>query len=202
MGAVLGMAAPAIADHHEGDKKKKDSDSAASAAKPAQPKGAEAILKALDRNNDGKLQQIEIDMAVVVLRRMDRNENGEIEADEMVALPPRPSGGGGDRVRPGGGDRRRDFRMPSIADLDKDGDGKLSKEEVPERMQQRFDQIDGNSDGFIDKAEMDQLIANIRRRFQQAGQRPGQPGQQRRRPDPNAGQGGADKPKRPALEDE
>ena len=53
----------------------------------------------------------------------------------------------------------------------------------------------------IDKAEMEQLIANIRRRFQQAGQRPGQ-GQQRRRPDPNAGQGGADKPKRPALEDE
>ena len=93
-------------------------------------------------------------------------------------------------------------RLARDATLDKDDDGKLSKEEVPERMQQRFDQIDGNSDGFIDKAEMDQLIANIRRRFQQAGQRPGQPGQQRRRPDPNAGQGGADKPKRPALEDE
>ena len=42
----------------------------------------------------------------------------------------------------------------SMTDLDKDGDGKLSREEAPERMQQFFDRIDKNSDGFVDAAEM------------------------------------------------
>lgn len=38
--------------------------------------------------------------------------------------------------------------------LDKDKDGKLSKSEAPERLQQHFDKIDANKDGQLDKAEM------------------------------------------------
>ena len=37
---------------------------------------AGTLFQALDRNRDGKLQQNEIDLAVVVLRRMDENEDG------------------------------------------------------------------------------------------------------------------------------
>jgi hypothetical protein len=50
--------------------------------------------------------------------------------------------------------------------LDKDGDGKVSKDEAPEPMQNFFDRLDGNSDGFIDKAESDEM----RRRFGRGGQ--------------------------------
>jgi len=39
--------------------------------------------------------------------------------------------------------------------LDTDGDGKVSKDEAPEQMRAFFDRIDGNGDGFIDKAEAD-----------------------------------------------
>ncbi|MCA9151994.1 MAG: EF-hand domain-containing protein [Planctomycetales bacterium] len=55
--------------------------------------------------------------------------------------------------------------------FDKDGDGKVSKEEAPPQMQERFDMMDTNGDGFIDRADMDAL----RQRFQQGGG-PGGPG--------------------------
>lgn len=41
--------------------------------------------------------------------------------------------------------------------LDKDSDGKLSKDETPERMQERFDELDANKDGFLDAGELGKL---------------------------------------------
>lgn len=37
--------------------------------------------------------------------------------------------------------------------LDRNGDGVLSKNEVPERMRQRFDDIDKDGDGTISEEE-------------------------------------------------
>jgi hypothetical protein len=62
--------------------------------------------------------------------------------------------------------------MGNLMDLDQDGDGKVSRDEAPEPMQNFFDRLDGNSDGFIDQQEADAM----RRRFQQGGGRPGAPG--------------------------
>ncbi len=96
--------------------------------------------------------------------------------------------------------------MPNFSELDKDGDGKISKEEAPDRMKERFDQMDKNGDGFFDKAEQDAFIKMIRERFQQGGQRrpdqPGRPGGRSDRPDRSGGKGETDKPKRPAPKDE
>ena len=41
----------------------------------------------------------------------------------------------------------------SATQLDTDGDGKVSKEEAPEPMRGRFDSMDTNGDGFIDRSE-------------------------------------------------
>ena len=38
---------------------------------------------------------------------------------------------------------------------DKNKDGKVSRDEAPEGMQNFFDRIDANGDGFIDQAELD-----------------------------------------------
>ena len=40
-----------------------------------------------------------------------------------------------------------------------DGDGKLAREELPERVRPRFDEFDDNADGFLDEAEID-VFAN------------------------------------------
>lgn len=76
----------------------------------------------------------------------------------------RPGGGGpGGGAGPGGGGGRRPGGGMSA--LDKDGDGKISKDEAPGGMKDRFDSLDGNGDGFIDKAEQ----AALMKRFQGAG---------------------------------
>jgi multidrug resistance efflux pump len=78
-----------------------------------------------------------------------------------------PAGPGG----PGGpGGRRPGF---SFADMDKNSDGKLTVEELPERMQEYFSNIDSNGDGSIDQKE----LTEMRNRMRAAGAGgPGGPG--------------------------
>ncbi|MEQ9407789.1 MAG: hypothetical protein RIK87_08675 [Fuerstiella sp.] len=64
-----------------------------------------------------------------------------------------PGGGRG----PEGGPEAMVDRMMS---LDKDDDGKLSKEEVPERLQSLFARADRNEDGFLTKEEIGADLRN------------------------------------------
>ena len=57
-----------------------------------------------------------------------------------------------------------------IKDYDKNGDGKLSKDELPERMQVLMDRADANKDGFLDRSEL------MRYAQQQSMRGPGGPG--------------------------
>lgn len=76
-----------------------------------------------------------------------------------------PAAASGPKARSGGG-------PPGLSSLDKDGDGKVSRDEAPGRMKEFFDKMDGNGDGFIDKDEMSKM------RTQGGGGRPagGNPG--------------------------
>lgn len=72
--------------------------------------------------------------------------------------------GGGRAAGRGGQGGRPNFKF---SDLDKDGDGKVTKDEAPEQMQGFFDRIDTNSDGTIDAKEFAAMQA--RRRAREAG---------------------------------
>jgi HlyD family secretion protein len=78
----------------------------------------------------------------------------------------KPPGGG----PPGESPKRGGKGSFDLMQFDKDGDKKLAKEELPERMRGMFDQLDLNHDGFIDASE----IAEMRRRRPPGG--PGRPG--------------------------
>jgi Ca2+-binding EF-hand superfamily protein len=69
--------------------------------------------------------------------------------------PPMPPQGG----QPG---MRMQFQMPTFADLDKNKDKKISKDEFPGQFPpQMFDRVDGNHDGYIDEEEWKAMTAQF-----------------------------------------
>lgn len=124
---------------------------------PGRPPGGPPIIAALDADRDGEISSEEIENAVAALKKLDKNGDGKLTREEMFG----DFGGRGPGGRPGGFNPEQ--FVARILEADKDGDGKLSKDEAPERMRDRFDQIDGNKDGFIDKAEITAMMQQFGR---------------------------------------
>jgi Ca2+-binding EF-hand superfamily protein len=165
-----------------------------------------ALFHALDTNGDGKLDAKEIAAAPEVLKKL-ANANGEITRDELMKSMPGALAGGF-----GGGGRFAGFAAGStggglaggagqgelnpdaiakrfIQKFDKNGDGKLQKDELPHGLQQRFDELDTNHDGALDESELKAILPRLMRRLQEE-QGPGGAGvserQHRAKSDSNA----------------
>lgn len=95
---------------------------------------------------------------------------------------------GGDGPRPGEDGRARfggDFNPDEYwKQLDKNGDGSVTKDEAPDRMKENFDNIDSNKDGKITQEEA-RAAMERRQGGRGPGGRPGRPDGERRpaRPD-------------------
>ena len=63
-----------------------------------------------------------------------------------------------------GGKSSADDMATRFMGRDGDGDGKVSKEEAPPSMRRRFEKIDTNGDGGIDRAEIERHLEGVRRR--------------------------------------
>jgi len=72
-------------------------------------------------------------------------------AGAVPAAAGRGRGAGATSRGAGEGRRRGGFDLKA---LDKDGDGKVSLQEAPERMRSFFSRVDANGDGFLDGAEL------------------------------------------------
>ncbi|MFO0909647.1 MAG: EF-hand domain-containing protein [Isosphaeraceae bacterium] len=123
------------------------------------------VMQALDADGDGELSPREIENASAALRTLDKDKNGRLSAEEL-----RPNferfGGPGGPGGPGGGFNPEALVNQMLA-FDKNKDGKLAKEELPERLQGLLDRADTNKDGFIDRDELTTLAR------QRAGGGPG-----------------------------
>jgi hypothetical protein len=67
-----------------------------------------------------------------------------------------------------------EFSMPAsgaalIKSKDKDGDGKLTKDEAGSPYTYFFDRIDKDSDGFLSKSEADASVQQMKKRMQGGG---------------------------------
>lgn len=119
-----------------------------------------AIFQALDTNHDNVLDATEIDAAPAVLKAIDKNGDGKVTADEIPAPAGRGRGDGRGRGGSGVGDEppaappTPDEMVATLMAFDKNQDGKLTKTEVPERMQGMFDRIDANHDGVLTPDEI------------------------------------------------
>ena len=139
--------------------------------RPASP-----MMTALDADKDGKLSAEEIANAATALKTLDKNKDGVLDSSELA--PTRgPSGQGGAQ----GG--RTSQMVERIMARDTDGDGKVSKEEAGEQMGRFFGRMDADSDGFVTKAEIENMAQQFGGRRGGGGGRGGAGG--------GAGRGGA-----------
>lgn len=131
-------------------------------AQQAAPERAMPRLQ-LDINHDGVIDRAEAAKAPRLAERfdqMDTNKDGKLSADE------RPQMGGAHRGGPMGGRRGR------MMALDADKDARISRAEAQAaqaKLGERFEKMDVNNDGYLDRADMQARVAQQRAEFFKGG---------------------------------
>jgi Ca2+-binding EF-hand superfamily protein len=128
------------------------------------------IFAALDTNGDGVIDEQEMANAPAALKKLDRNGDGKLTEDEVRPQfgrgGPGGPGGPGGRGGPGPGAVNVDEIVARMLQFDKNADGKLSKDELPERMVGMMERGDTNHDGFLTR---DELVVLARAQAQPQG---------------------------------
>jgi Ca2+-binding EF-hand superfamily protein len=120
------------------------------------------LFAALDTNGDGVIDAEELAAATASLQKLDRNHDGKLTEDEVRPAfggrGPGGPGGPGMRGGPGGpGGMSVDDIVARMMQFDKNADGKLSKDELPERMAGMMERGDVDKDGFLTRDELVKL---------------------------------------------
>ena len=123
---------------------------------------ADALLIAMDTDHDGVVTKIEMNKAMAALRKVHKDNKGNMVVPDKAATDPNATQGadagaaqGQDAAgAPAGADQRNNNEATAwFMNYDKNGDGKLSPNEVPQQMQAGLRAADLNGDGVIDARE-------------------------------------------------
>ena len=109
------------------------------------------VVGALDTDGDGEVSATELEQSTASLKKLDKNADGKLTGDEL-----RPQFGG-DRGRGGFGGGRGpggEEMANRMMEYDADKDGKLTKTELPERMQGMLERGDADKDGTLTRDEI------------------------------------------------
>lgn len=160
-------------------------------------------MSRIDLDNNGVLDQQELRKAV---QRMNSGQQGSSQAKnkrrkkgsgkngkgKQPQGSPKGQAKGEGQTKGKGRDASPDQMVQGMTKrLDKNGDGVISKDETPDRMQQNWSRIDKNGNGQLDQAELKQVAAMMQRR---GGGKTKSKGKGR---DSEQKKGGGVKPKRP-----
>ena len=130
---------------------------------PGGPMGDPAqIITENDKNNDGKLQQEEIPPYLArMFEGADTNGDGAIDRDELAAQMEQMRG----RMRGGRGNFEGDLQetVKQMMQLDRNGDGLLSTNEIPQQMMPMLQGADNNRDGVLDPQEVQSVAERMAR---------------------------------------
>jgi len=110
-------------------------------AQPGKPDLSQLLTRA-DANGDGIVTKAEFTQArAKMFDRLDRNHDGYLSADDKPRFSFRKSSNG-DRLQ------------QMVLMLDKDGDGRVSRDEFVNSPSLLFERADTNHDGVVDAAEL------------------------------------------------
>ncbi len=106
-----------------------------------------------DANNDGVITRDEAPNGMTDrFDQIDTNADGMLDTDELK------------NMRPGGRGRQRFAPVERIKRFDSDGDGRLTREELPPQMARLIDRFDTNGDDAIDATELETMTERMRQR--------------------------------------
>ena len=102
-----------------------------------------AIFAEMDKDGDGALAKDEVGGRLSAnFDQLDTDASGTLSSDELSAFKKGRAG--------------KDFKRPTFAEMDKDGNGELAKEEVGGRLSANFDKLDTDDSGTLSAEELSQ----------------------------------------------
>jgi Ca2+-binding EF-hand superfamily protein len=157
----------------------------ASPAAPDRSARAKESFSTLDANADGQLEASEVPeqqqgLFKRLVRTSDKDADGKLSLDEFTAGTT-PAAPAPDEGRPPEAQKGKAKGNPAamFARLDKNGDGKVTIDEIPEqqrpRIKQFFGRADADKDGALTKEELERLGQNVRQQLVGRPARPGGP---------------------------
>jgi photosystem II stability/assembly factor-like uncharacterized protein len=126
----------------------------------AQVIASHPLMSALDPDHDGEISAAEIQNAKLTLKSLDKNKDGKISGSELgrseTGAPAAGNPMSGRSTGPTGAVSR-------LRGLDINGDGKVTRSEIPIRMQRILDRADSNGDDALDMQEIENFGKSLGR---------------------------------------